>query len=219
MNKIGFVLPIYKDTELLMEAIPKIRAHYPGSEIIVVADDEISMNIGKELGAFVPYHSKKIGFGKSLCEGMCLAWYTFNCDSVVIADGDHPFDAIDRFLEKLKDYDVVVGHESGGWKFSRVMSNMLIRRTLFDDVTNPTCGFVVWKSDILRKIPWNKIKSNWDAVHPELLYWAKRCGGKITECMFDEVPKVRHYVSGRYFSFAWSMLNLFKEKYIGEWLD
>lgn len=214
MTNVGFVIPIYKDTKSLREAVPNIQKYYPESKIIVVADDLESMNVAKELGVFVPYHSKKIGFGKSLCEGLCAAWFTFNCDSVVIADGDHPFEAVDRFLKELSNFDVVVGYEGGKWKRSRVWSNKLVSRFLFNDVSNPTCGFQVWKGSILSKIPWGRVRSDWDMVHPELLFWAKKCGGKITECSFDEVDKVRYYSPRRYVSWALSFIRLLKVRYM-----
>jgi hypothetical protein len=211
---IGFVLPVYKDLKNL-EAVTKIMKIYPDSKIIVVADDAQCMNKAKELGAFVPYHSKKVGFGKSLCEGTCLAWFTFGCDMVVQADGDHPLESVDTFIKKLNDADVIVGKEvgSGAWKRSRVWSNKLIKRFILDDVTNPTCGFVVWKSDILKKIPWNKIISNWDVVHMELLFWAKKNGARITECEFEEVKKERVYRFTRYIRWAYEFSRLLWTKH------
>jgi hypothetical protein len=211
---IGFVLPIYKDTRNL-EAIRKLKGAYPDSKIIVIADDAECMNAAKSLGAFVPYHNKKIGFGKSLCEGTCLAWFTFDCDIVVQADGDHPVEAIKNFIAKLDDADVVVGKEKGTWKRSRVWSNWLIKRFILDDVSNPTCGFVVWRSSVLREIPWDRIKSNWDVIHMELLYWAKKSGARITECEFEEVPKERYYAFKRYIRWAYEFSRLLWTKTLG----
>jgi hypothetical protein len=211
---IGFVLPFYKDTKNLV-AVTKLKDTYPDSKVIVIADDAECMSVAKSLGAFVPYHSKKIGFGKSLCEGTCLAWFTFDCNIVVQADGDHPVEAIKNFIAKLNDADVVVGKEKGTWKRSRVWSNWLVRRFILDDVSNPTCGFVVWKSNILKEIPWERIKSNWDVIHTELLYWAKKGGARITECEFEEVLKERRYVLKRYIRWAYEFSRLLWTKTLG----
>ena len=214
MTKIGFVIPIYKEPQHIERAIPLIKKCFENSVIIVVADDIESGEIAKKLGAIVPYHPKKIGFGKSLCEGLCLAWFTYNCDIVVTADVDHPLEAVARFIKKLDRYDVVVGRELGEWKQSRKWSNELVKTFLFNDISNPTCGFSVWKSNILKMLPWEKIKSNWDAIHIELLFWAKGLGAKITEDEFEEVNKERRYVFRRYVNWFFSFLRLLRLKYI-----
>lgn len=215
MNRVGFVLPVYKEEEQIKSGIYSIRQHFDNPVIIVVADDEKSAVTAKELDVIVPYHSKKIDFGRSLCEGLCLAWFTFDCDKVVTADGDHPFDAVENFVRELDNADVIVGKEKGIWKRSRKMSNWLVRKLFLDDVSNPTCGFVVWKGDILKKIPWSKIRSNWDFVHVELLYWAKKMGAKISECEFEEVQKERRYTFSRYVRWAYDCSRLLWSKVFG----
>ncbi|MEM2970801.1 MAG: glycosyltransferase [Candidatus Bathyarchaeia archaeon] len=215
MTKIGFVLPVYREKPQNIErAILLIKKHFEDALIIVVADDVESGETAKKLDAVVPYHPKKLGFGKSLCEGLCLAWFTYDCDVVVTVDVDHPFEAAARFIEKLDKCDVIVGRELGGWKRSRVWSNQLVRKFLFNDVSNPTCGFTAWKSSVLRRLPWGKIKSTWDAVHIELLFWAKDLGAKICEEPFEEVKKERRYVFSRYVNWLFSFLRLLRLKYI-----
>ena len=213
-RKMGFVLPIYKDLYLL-DAIPNIRKLYPEAQLIIVADDDKTMFASRQLGVFTPFHAKRIGFGKSLCEGVCLAWFTFKCDVVVMADLDHPFEAVKDFLSKIDEgYDVVVGKEKGVWKKSRIWANDLVQKYILNDVTHPTCGFQAWQGSLLEKIPWQNVKSKWDMIHPELLFWAKTEGARITECEFEEVQKPRIYVFRRYISWAISFARLFRLKYI-----
>jgi len=213
---IGFVIPVYKDSEILKKAIPEINRLYPNSKIIVVADDIESMNVALDLHAFVPYHAKRMGFSKSLCEGMCLAWFTFQCDIVVICDGDHPISAVSDFLESFKSCDVAVGYERGVWKQSRVWSNMLVNKLLVSGVANPTCGFVAFKSSVLSKLPWDKMGSEYDMIHPELLYYAKKNGASLGSTMFDEVQKVRYYAPQRYISWLLSFIRMILIKNFGD---
>jgi hypothetical protein len=207
---IGFVIPVYKDVEVLKKTIPEINRLYPNSKIIVVADDIESMIVAKDLGAFVPYHAKRMGFSKSLCEGMCLAWFTFQCDPVIICDGDHPISAVADFLNSFSfnTCDVAVGYERGVWKKSRVWSNMLVNKLLVSGVANPTCGFVAFKSSVLSKLPWDKMGSEYDMIHPELLYYAKKNGAVLGSTMFAEVPKIRYYAPQRYISWLASFIRM-----------
>jgi hypothetical protein len=206
--KLGIVLPAYKNNEELRNGIKEIRHYYPEAEIIAVCDDLSTMNTANVMDVFTPYHPKKLGFAKSLCEGLCLAWFTFNCEYIVAADPDHPFSELHNFLDKLVDNDVVVGYEKGQWKTSRVLSNKLVNRFIIDKIRNPTCGFVVFKSCVLATIPWDKLVSYYDMIHPELLYYAQKNGARITECEFTEVPKERFYSKQRYIYWAISFIRV-----------
>jgi hypothetical protein len=115
----------------------------------------------------------------------------------------------------MNDHDVVVGFEGGTWKKSRIWSNQLTRKLIIDDVRNPTCGFVVFNQLTLRLIPWDKLVSYYDMIHPELLYYAKRSGAKITDCDFTEVPKIRFYSKQRYIYWALSFIRVILRKHLG----
>jgi hypothetical protein len=216
MQKIAFVMPVYKENpSALQDAFVTIRGFYPEALIIVVADDKESAVVARDDGAVVPFHSTKIGFGKSLIEGLGLAWFTYNCDLVATIDIDHPISALKDFIAKINEgYDICVGHERGAWKKSRIWSNQIVRKLLLDDVYNPTCGYTLWTKEALSKVPWENITANWDMVHPELLYWAKHSGSKLTDCEFDEVQKVRYYAKKRYFSWAGSLISLWFRKQV-----
>jgi len=218
MSKIGFVIPCYKEAEAIAKTIPNILFYFKDAEIIVVADDLVTAQAAKKAGAFTLYFNMRMGFSRSLLIGMSQAHF-LGCNMIVTADVDHPFYQIKDFIKKLEDNDVVVGHESGTWKRSRVWSNALIRKLILNDVSNPTCGFVLWKSDNLSNFLGTclaRMRCQYDMVHPELLYYAKKNGAKITECPFTEVQKDRHYAVKRYFVWLLSFLDLVVRKYIGE---
>ncbi len=216
--KTGFVIPVYKEAKI-GQTVSELYRKYKDSVVIVIADDMISAENARKENAIVPLHTKKLGYGKSLIEGIHLALFTFGCDTVVTMDVDHPIKAIDDLLQELQRNDVCVGHEQGGWTFSRKFSNRLVRFFLFNDVYNPTCGFVAWKSASLKKIPWKHVKSRWDAIHIELLYWAWKRGADIGEIEFEEVKKKRSYGTSRHLSWLVSFLRLMRLKYIWFWRD
>jgi len=215
---IGFVIPAYKEPNI-GETVSKLYAEFPDCFVIVVADDWITAERAKRATAFVPFHTKKLGFGKSLVEGLCMAWYTFECDVVVTMDVDHPVEDAKKLIAKLKNSDVCVGYERGSWKLSRKLANGLVRFLLFKDIHHPTCGFVAWKGDILREIPWKHVKSSWDAIHPELLFWAWKRGAKLSEEQFSWVSKERKYSLKRHLSWFISFLRLLRLKYLWFWRD
>lgn len=213
---IGFVIPVYKEPKIA-KTVSELKSRYKDSTIIVISDDQISSDKAKRAGAIVPLHVRKKGFGKSLIEGINLAWFTYDCDIVVTLDVDHSIKEIDKLLKGLRGNDVCVGYEQGGWTFSRKFSNWLVRFLLFADVYNPTCGFVAWKSSLLKEIPWKHIRSKWDAIHPELLFWAWKRGADISEAEFSEVKKKRRYGLWRHMSWFISFMRLLRLKYCWWW--
>lgn len=219
--KLGIVIPTLNESQQIQTLIPKIGKKYKNTIVFVIDDLSIdeTAQIAKELGAIVPFHKKKLGYGKSLVEGLCLAWYTFNCDYVMEMDADHPLNEVKKFLDMEKPRRfVVVGKEKDKWKLARKVANGLTRYLLgIKDVSHPTCGFVLWSKDILKHIPWKRVKSNGDAIHVELLFWAKRIGANISEVEFSGHAGERRYGLFRVLGWLRSFMRLLRLKYLWWW--
>jgi len=217
-KQIGFVIPVYKESRI-GKTVESLQKKYKGSVVIVVADDQMSAEKARRAGAITIFHHKKQGFGRSLIEGLNLAWFTYDCDIVVTMDVDHPIEGIPKLIKNLRGKDVCVGFEQGGWIFSRKIANGLAKTFLVGDVHHPTCGFVAWKKEMLKEIPWKHVKSKWDAIHIELLFWAWKRGAKFGEAEFREVKKKRKYGLIRHLSWLVSFLRLCRLKYLWWWRE
>jgi len=193
LGTITFVIPTLNCKEELLERLCQLRQDFPYATFIVV--DDLSKDgtwyYAKQRGCFVPYTFKKRGYGKSLIEGLCLAWFSLESDYVVQMDVDHTAD-IKRFLEFMKehDLDLLVGWEkSASSKFreyARRFACWLTRTFLgLRSVHHPTCGLRVWRGEACQFIPWRRIKSKGFGVQIETLFWAERRGLRIGELEFE----------------------------------
>jgi glycosyltransferase involved in cell wall biosynthesis len=221
-GKLGVVIPTKNEVNRIRKVIPNLKKEFKDVLIIVVDDlsKDRTAEVAKELGAFVPYHKKKFGYGRSLYEGLCLAWFTFDCDWVMEMDADHPVEEIKKFLnlKKTKRF-VVVGYEKDEWKLPRTVTAFLVRKILrFQEVRHPTCGFILWSKKILKDIPWKSVKSNGDASHIELLYWASRRGAVFHEVEFSGHEGERNYGIGRIVSWWFSFLRLLGLRWLWWWM-
>ena len=221
MQRLGVVIPTLNESKKIQRLIPKLQKKYKNCLIFVIDDcsKDGTAEIAKELGAIVPFHSKKKGYGKSLVEGLNLAWFTHNCDYVLEMDADHPIDQIDKFIKAKKTRRfVVVGREKDN--LARAVTRFLVRGFLrLKDVRHPTCGFVLWSKKVLENIPWKHVRSRWDAIHVELLFWAWRMGADIREVEFSGHVGERRYGFRRILSWLISYSRLLRLKYFWRWRE
>lgn len=217
-GKLGVVIPTKNEARHIRRAIPNLKKEFKDALIIVVDDlsKDRTAEVAKELGAIVPYNRKRLGYGRSLYKGLCLAWFTFDCDWVMEMDADHPVKEIKKFLNlKKTKRSVVVGYEKGEWKLPRRVTAFLVRQILkFQEVRHPTCGFILWSKKILEAIPWEHVKSKRDASHLELLYWAFRKGANFYEVEFSGHKGERRYGIRRIVSWWISFMRLLRLRWL-----
>ena len=227
--RLGIVIPTWNESKGIQKLVSELKeelANLKELSLFIFVIDDLSKDktgqVAKELGCIVPYHNKKLGFGKSLYEGLCLAWYTFDCDYVMEMDADHPVKEIKKFLKKKRTNlkSVVVGYEKSKWKFPRTVAVFLVRRILrFKELRHPTCGFILWSKQTLENIPWKHVKSRRDASHLELLFWAWRKSADFYEIEFSGHAGERHYGLGRIISWLISFMRLLRLRYLWSWRD
>jgi glycosyltransferase involved in cell wall biosynthesis len=116
-KEISIIIPAYNEErsigkvlDQLKQEIVKLSVEY---EIIVVDDGSTDQTkrVAKECGVRVLSHKKNKGYGAAIKSGMRDA----QNDIIVItdADGTYPVDRIGSLVDKITEYDMVVGARSG----------------------------------------------------------------------------------------------------------
>lgn len=164
-------------------------------EILIIDDgsSDNTLKIAKKLSSKNPNikvisHSPNRGYGAALKEGFANAKY----ELVVFNDGDNQFDfgEVIRFLDKIKEADIVIGFRKKrlDHPFRRLLMNLLKVWDLlffgfyFRDID---CGFKMFKKQALNKI--TPLICEGAMITTEILARAKKAKLKIVEV------EVTHY--------------------------
>lgn len=196
------VVPTYNERENLPVLVSRLRSlGIPGLSLLI-ADDNSPDGTGQladELAAADPtfvevlHRPRKMGLGPAYIHGFQVALER-GADYVIQMDADfsHPVEKIPDLLEKVRDYDVVIGSRyvpgsslderwgpkrrvlsGGGNAFARVMTGLPCR-----DVTG---GFRCYRRAVLQAIDWSKVKSTGFVFQVETAYMAHRAGARFAE--------------------------------------
>lgn len=186
--KISVIIPT-KNEPLINELIKDIHNTLRNieHEIIVVDKSDI---VPKIKGAKLVIQ-KSNGLGKAVLEGLKYTTGNF----IVTMDGDYSHDPKDlpRLLEKIKEYDIIIGSRfvKGGEvkdkTYRKIISDFFRKFTSFFlslDIEDPLAGFSVIKKDVYNKLKLNPIGYK---INMEILYKSKQFGFKTIE-----VPIIFH---------------------------
>lgn len=122
--KIAFVIPCLNDFEPLIKVLFDIRSFYPNSLIYVIDD-------GSDPNQVVPLrlknvitirHAYNMGVGAAIKTGLIAACMD-DVDVIVTmdSDGQHRIHAVDLLLNRLNNFDMVVGtRESTDYEWDRI---------------------------------------------------------------------------------------------------
>jgi len=202
-NSAAIIIPTYNEKENLPKLTEKIYSVLKNKKInwkIIVVDDNspdgtgiIADKLSKKYPLIAIHRTKGRGYGNSVRAGFEKA-INLNLDIAITMDADfsHNPEVIPEMLDRIKDgCDVVVGSRRVGggeilrWNWWRhFCSNSATRLCSFvlglrtKDVTS---GFRAYKTSIIKKIPFNMIKSNGYSFLEELLYIIESNGFKIKE--------------------------------------
>jgi dolichol-phosphate mannosyltransferase len=107
------------------------------------------------------------------------------------ADFSHDPKDIPRFLEKIQDYDLVIGsrYSEGvnvvNWPMRRLLlsysANMYTRIITGMPIKDATGGFKCFRASILKKIDFSSIKSNGYAFQIEMNFRLWKAGARLIE--------------------------------------
>ena len=155
---LSIILPAKNEAENLRSLLPKIRAHYPDEEIIVVNDGstDATEQVCAENNARVVRHQRSMGNGAAIKSGARAA----RGEKLLFmdADGQHNPDDIPRLLEGLDNgNDMVVGARSGisqasiARRIANAFYNWFASWMTGQNIRDLTCGFRVVKANKFRE--------------------------------------------------------------------
>ncbi len=129
--KVAVLLPTLNEEENIERVIREIRSVLPQAEIVVVdgLSKDRTVEIARKMGATLLFETQK---GKAVA--VKKAFREVDADYLLMIDADltYPIKDLPLFLEKLKDYDVVMGSrfkgsmEKGSMSFINGIGNRII---------------------------------------------------------------------------------------------
>ncbi len=193
------VIPTYDERENVSRLIPEVLAVAPGIEVLVVDDnspdgtgelvDELKT---KDERIHVLHRAGKMGLGSAYVEGFRIA-LDLGADTIFEMDADFSHDPkyIPDFLEKIREYDVVLGSRylEGvnvvNWPLSRLVlslgANLYSRIITGVPVRDLTGGFKCFRREVLEAINFADIRSDGYAFQIEVNFKSWKSGFRICE--------------------------------------
>ncbi len=201
------ILPTYNEADNLPRIVPDILEQDPRLDVLVVDDNSPDgtgdLADGLSHGSdrvFVIHRSGKQGLGRAYIEG--FRWglerdyaLLFEMD----ADFSHHPNALPLFIDKARDFDIVLGSRylDGrvtviNWPMSRLLISFFgswyARFVTRLPVQDATGGFNCWRREVLKSLDFGRIESNGYTFQIELKLRAWRKGFTMTEIpiVFEE---------------------------------
>ena len=200
------IIPTYNEIENVNSIITAVLNAVNDINILIV-DDNSPDGTASEVEKMMQTNSRihiikragKLGLGTAYCEGFryCIDKdfdYIFEMD----ADFSHDPKELPNFLEAIKDNDLVIGSRylTGmnvvNWPLRRLIlsygASLYTRFITRIPIKDTTGGFKCFRTEMLKKINLDKIRSNGYGFQIEMNYKVWKKGGKIKEIpiIFEE---------------------------------
>jgi dolichol-phosphate mannosyltransferase len=207
--KILIIIPTYNELENLPRLLPEVLSKDDGIVVLIVDDnspDGTSVFVESQMKNNNRIHlikrSSKQGLGTAYIAGFKYALqngydFVFEMD----ADFSHDPKEIPRFLDEIKNSDVVLGSRyiNGvnviNWPMRRLLlssfANLYTRFITGMPVHDATGGFKCFRIKVLQAIDLNKVKSNGYAFQIEMSFKAWKKGFKVKEIPIIFVDRVK----------------------------
>jgi glycosyltransferase involved in cell wall biosynthesis len=158
MHTLSIIIPCFNEAKTIGQIVKRVFALYPDCELIVVDDGSADDTAKQALaaGAVVYQHPYNIGNGAAIKTGIRKA----SGDVLVFmdADGQHAPGDIERLLEHLPAYDMVVGarkavHQASFLRrFGNSFYNLLATYVAKFPILDLTSGFRAAKAEVMNKL-------------------------------------------------------------------
>jgi len=195
------ILPTYNEAENLPRLVSALLS-LPLDLAILIVDDHSPDGTGRiadELASqyagkiTVLHRAGKLGLRSAYMEGFQKA-FVLGADAVVQMDADFSHDpaVLQEMARRISSHDVVIGSRyiTGGsldecwpaWrKALSAFGNFYARTILSSPVHDMTTGFRMWRREVLKSMPLDRIRSNGYIFLVEMAYVAYVMGFRIAE--------------------------------------
>jgi|TARA_B100001964_G_scaffold192612_1_gene215418 dolichyl-phosphate beta-glucosyltransferase len=197
---LSIIIPAYNEEKRLPEVLDRTLKYLKNrkikNEIIIVADkskdrtlDVVQEYTKKFKNVCYIYNPKKQGKGHAVRKGILASK-----GSLVLfidADTSTPITELDKFLPKIKNYDLVIGsreHKDSDVRnklISRVilgnLGNLLLRLFLIKTIRDTQCGFKLFNGNIAREL-FSLSRINGFGFDFEIIFLAQKKKYRIMEC-------------------------------------
>ncbi len=197
VEELSVFLPAYNEEQNILkviknvkEILKKIAKNY---EIIVVDDgstDRTAEEVLKIRDVRLISHQRNLGYGTALKSGFSNSRY----ELIAFMDSDLQFDfkEINKFLDYIEDYDLVIGFRKNRAdnlvRKLNARTYSLILNLIFNlNVRDVDCGFKLVRREIFKKI---KLESDGALISAEFLIKARRKGFRIKEIEVSHFPRI-----------------------------
>jgi dolichol-phosphate mannosyltransferase len=199
MQRVLIVVPTYNEAENIVKLIPLVLRQNPAVEILVVDDSSPDGTAGlvremmkTEQRIHLLERPGKMGLGTAYVAGFKFAiGKGYDCVMEMDADFSHDPNDIPRFLEKITEYDLILGsrYTHGvrvlNWPMQRLLlsysANVYTRIMTGLPLHDATGGFKCFRRSVLEAIDLDRIKSNGYAFQIEMSYKVWKKGFRLTE--------------------------------------
>jgi dolichol-phosphate mannosyltransferase len=198
---IAIIVPTYNEAENLPKLVSALLSLPLDLTVVVVDDhspdgtgeiaDELSIKYDSKM--MVLHRSGKLGFGSAYMEGFQKA-FTLGAEAIVQMDADFSHDPIvlAEMARQLPSCDVVIGSRytregslDEDWPVWRkslsAFGNFYARTILGLPLHDVTSGYRMWRSESLKHMPLDRIRSNGYIFQVEMAYVAYLMGYKSIE--------------------------------------
>jgi dolichol-phosphate mannosyltransferase len=208
--RLAILFPTYNELENIDEIIRATIEQVPEADIHVIDDnspDGTASIVEKLVSEFPQIHLRKrlgkLGLASAYLDTILELMRQDKYDLYLTMDADfsHNPRYILGMLEKIETNDVVIGsrYVKGGeiknWPLRRLclsyFGNLYARAILLTPFRDMTAGFILMRSDFLKKIDLRKIHASGYAFLMELKYYLFRKGARIIEVPITFTDRMR----------------------------
>lgn len=208
-NSLAITLCTFNEAGNLRLLVEKILTTIPEADVLIVDDSspdgtgEIADALSRENPQVQVLHrDKKEGLGKATLAAFQHLLEQENYTHLINMDADFSHDPghLPEIVALSRDYDVVIGSRYipggriTGWGWQRhVMSrciNFYSRWLLWLAPKDCSGSYRCYRTEMLNKIDWSKIRATGYAFQEEILYLCQRVGGKMVETPIVFVDRV-----------------------------